>query len=151
MKSHTSLIISLLVLLYLLYRQRQIRKVSEKVPLRLPVILGILGLYNLVKYFDYQTLTANKLTWIILSLLVLAIGMGSLRAFTVRVWSEDNGIFRQGTWLTVGLWIVSVALHMTVDRIGGIGDSTLLVYYGITLAVQSFVVQSRAKHIFSKS
>lgn len=74
--------------------------------------------------------------------------MGAIRAYTVKLWSSGSVVYRQGTWLTIGLWIVSVALHLAVDQIGKTGDATLLIYYGITLAVQNWVVQSRARRSF---
>lgn len=85
---------------------------------------------------------------IIISLLFLAVGMGVIRASTVRLWVQEGVIFRQGTWLTIGLWIVSVALHMVVDQLGRTGKSTLLIYYAITLFVKNLIVQFRAKNKF---
>lgn len=148
MDKYMEFITSLLVLLFLLYRQRQIRQVRNEIRLILPSILILYGLFNLVNYFNSQTLTEMSLFSIALSLLILAAGMGAVRAYTVRLWSDGSVVFRQGTWLTISLWIVSVALHLAVDHIGRTGASTLFIYYGITLAVQSWVVQSRVRRSF---
>ena len=54
-------------------------------------------------------------------------------------------MLRQGTWVTMALWIVGVAIHALVGALADISDSTLLLYMGITLGAQQLVVQARAR------
>lgn len=148
MSSFISIAVSLLVLAYLLYRQRKIRPVRNRVSFTLPLILAILGLSNFQYYFSSKPLSMTTTISIIFSLLFLAVGMGAIRALSVSLWMRDGVVFRQGTWLTITLWIVTLALHLVVDHIGQSGESTLLIYYAITLFVQRVIVQSRAKNKF---
>ncbi|OKP90462.1 hypothetical protein A3844_05370 [Paenibacillus helianthi] len=149
MGSFTPVIIGILALLYILYRQLQIRQVN-KLELKLPVILLLFGGIIFKNFLNDHTLTATSFATVIFSLTILAVGMASIRAYTVRLWVEKNTIYRKGTWLTITLWIITMALHFAVDEIGNIGQSTLLIYYAITLSVQQWVVVSRANRIFSK-
>lgn len=116
----------------------------------MPVILIIFGLSNLAEYLNSQPWTTASLISIAASLLFLAVGMGAVRAYTVMIWPDSSGILYQGTWFSIALWIVSVALHLATNHIGRAGESSLLIYYGITLAVQRWVILSRAKNSFSE-
>ncbi|MCL4562264.1 MAG: hypothetical protein M1281_16835 [Chloroflexi bacterium] len=148
MSDYSNLIIGLLVLAFLLYRQLQIRPVRKRVSFTLPLILVILGVVSLESYLSANPPSLTTIISIIFSLLFLAIGMGAIRAATVRLWTRDGILFRQGTLLTIVLWIVSVAMHLAADYFGHAGESSLLLYYAITLFVQSVIVQSRAKGKF---
>ena len=76
--------------------------------------------------------------------------LGAVRALTVRIWTSNSWVVRQGTWLTMGLWVVSLGLHF----IGGVGAqhvgagsleaSSFLLYLGVTYGVQNAVVHRRA-------
>ena len=61
-------------------------------------------------------------------------------------------MLRQGTWLTMALWVVSLALHFSasawIDSIhgqGGVVSASLLLWLGITYGVQNAVVHRRAE------
>jgi hypothetical protein len=68
-----------------------------------------------------------------------------VRALTVRLWRNGDLVLRQGTWVTMALWIVGVAIHALVGALADISDSTLLLYMGITLGAQQLIVQARAR------
>ena len=143
-----SIIVSVLVLLYILNNQRRVRQVHQRLGLRLPIILVVLGIFSASNYLNSHPPTTVGLILLVFSLIFLAGGLGTLRAYTVRIWSNDKGVFRQGTWLTIGLWIVSVALHVLIEQVSHTGESSLLLYYGITFGVQRVVVNSRVKPYF---
>jgi hypothetical protein len=42
--------------------------------------------------------------------LVVGATLAAVRAATVKLWSQDGQILRQGTWLTATLWVVAVVL-----------------------------------------
>ena len=146
MSGNISIIIGLLVLVFIIYRQRRVRLVRESVSITLPLILAIVGISNFEYYLSSNPLTMTSTISIIVSLLFLAVGMGAIRAFSVRIWRQNGDVFRQATWLTIALWIVSIALHIAADQIGNTGEATLLIYYAITLFVQRSIVYARAKN-----
>jgi hypothetical protein len=89
--------------------------------------------------------------WLVVGATVVGAGvLGFLRALTVKLWETNHWIVRQGTWLTMILWVLSLALHLT----SGIGaahldaaafeGSSFLLYLALTLAVQAAVVHMRA-------
>lgn len=147
----SNLLIGLLVLFIIFYNQIRVRQVRNDMKLIFPVILIVFGLSNLKNYFNTHTLTFISLISILISLFILAVAMGAIRAYTVKLWYKDSILFRQGTLLTIVLWIASSILHLAIDYAGHTGQATLLIYYGITLFTQRLVVYSRSKHIVSNT
>jgi hypothetical protein len=136
------IVISLAVLALILYRQLQVRRASPT--LILPVILIVIGLAELAT----TSKGSNKLTaseiGILVALLVLdAVGLGAVRAWTVRLWHDGNAVLRKGTWLTVVLWLVGIGIHEVVDFLAHIPSGSLLLYLGVTLLAQQLVLQTR--------
>ncbi|PJI08974.1 hypothetical protein CUB90_14360 [Clostridium sp. CT7] len=146
-----NLLIGLLVLFIIFYNQIRVRQVRNDMRLIFPIILIILGLSNLKNYFNTHTLTFMSLTSILISLFILAVAMGTLRAYTVKLWYKGSILFRQGTLLTIVLWIASSILHLMIDSIWHTSQATFLIYYGITLCSQRLVVYYRSKHIVSNA
>lgn len=140
-------IISVLALCYIFYNQIRVKTVRQEMKFILPIIMLIFGFISLKNYLTTESLTLISITCIILSLTVLAGGMAALRAHTVKIWAKENLIYRQGTWLTIILWIISVILHLLIEKIGDIGQSTTLIYFAITLSIQKWIIRSRAQKL----
>lgn len=139
-----SLVITALVLLWILYRQVQVRPVrtSWVVPLVL-VIAGVAALTS-GSGGGHRGLTATAIAVLIALLVLDAAGLGAVRALTVRLWREGGTVVRRGTWVTVLLWLVGLGVHLGVDAVARISDSSALLYLGVTLAAQRLVLQARA-------
>ncbi|URZ17487.1 hypothetical protein [Clostridium felsineum] len=148
MNQYSYLIIGILLILLIFYNQIRVRQVRQDMKLTLPIIMFILGVLNFKSYISTNSLTTMALLSIAISFSVLAFGMAAIRAYTVKLWSDNNIIYRKGTWLTIVLWIISIALHIILNKIGHIGQSTSLIYFAITFTVQSFIVQNRVKRMF---
>jgi hypothetical protein len=142
------LLAGLMVFVWIIYNQIRIRQVRRNLHLTVPIILVVLGLPNILTYVNTGKNTGLFLAGILAGLLFIAVVMGALRAFTVRIWAKDNMIFQQGTWITIVLWVVTIALHLLIDQIGNVGESSLLITYGITLSIQRWVIYSRARREF---
>ena len=88
------------------------------------------------------------------TLVVGALILGAVRAFTVRVWTSNEWVVRQGTWLTMGLWVLSLALHFVSDvgaahsGAGNFEASSFLLYLAVTYGVQNYVVHRRARPLW---
>lgn len=147
----SNVLIGLFVLLIIFYNQIRVRQVRNETKLIFPIILILLGISNLQTYFSTHTLTFISLISLFVSLFILAVITGVIRACTVKLWYENSILFRQGTWLTIVLWIVSSILHLMINSIGHTGQATFLIYYGITLCSQRLVVYSRSRHILSNN
>jgi hypothetical protein len=83
--------------------------------------------------------------------LALAAVTGALRAPSVRLWRQDGQVWREGTGLTVVLWLASLALHLGYDALvargkadAEFGAATMLLYFAVSLTVQNIVLRARA-------
>lgn len=138
-----SLGVTVLVLVFILFRQLQVRPVTSRV--LLPVLLIALGVASEASYSHLHPVSGPALA-VLAGLLVLDAGvLGALRARTVRLWRDGGQVWRQGTWLTVALWLAGLAIHVAVDQADHLGSSSLLLYLGITYLVQRLVLLSRAR------
>lgn len=146
-----ALVLDALILAWLLYRQRKVRRVPPRLGLRFPVLLGVLGVLEVADYSHQHSLSPAVVGVLALSLAVAAVGLGVVRALTVQLRMVDGVALRQGTWLTVALWLVSLGLHFAADwwitdlkGPGGLPSASLLLYLGVTYGVQKAVVHRRA-------
>jgi hypothetical protein len=143
--------LDVLVAVYILSRQRRIRLVPRVLSLRFPIVLGVIGLIDLLSYTDsHHHISTGDYLFVLATLAVGALLLGAIRAFTVQIWTSNNWIVRQGTWLTMGLWVLSLALHF-VSGVGAkyVGAANLeaasfLLYLGVTYGVQNYVIHRRA-------
>lgn len=139
-----------LVAAFLLYRQRRIRPVPRTLHLRLPIILGAIGIVEVLDYTHGHHVSDRS--WLLVAgvTLVGAGLLGLLRAYTVKLWTSNNWVVRQGSWITIVLWVISLALHLITSvgatHIGAANfeASSFLLYLAITFGVQTYVVHMRA-------
>lgn len=139
----TSIVISVAVLVFILYRQLQVRRAAPN--MILPLVLLALGVAGLEQGSSRPT--AAKIGILIALLAVDAVGLGALRAWTVKLWRDGQGVLRQGTWVTVVLWLVGLGIHEAVDVIAHIPGSSTLLYLGVTFLAQQFVLQLRISRL----
>jgi hypothetical protein len=84
-----------------------------------------------------------------------AAALSTIRALSVRIWRADDGSWwRQGTAVTLVLWLVSIGSHFGIDvlatrlagpavDIRGLGNATLLRYLALSLGLQNTLVTRR--------
>ena len=83
---------------------------------RLPVVLGVIGLFELFSYAGDHHVSLDapgsgcSARW-----LVGAVGLGALRGLSMRVWATNGWVVRQGTAVTMALWLVSLVVHFVGD------------------------------------
>jgi hypothetical protein len=84
-----------------------------------------------------------------------ALGVGALRGLSMRVWSGNGWVVRQGTAVTMVLWIVTLLVHVFGDAGGSqagtadLAGATFLLYLGLTLGLQSYVVFRRGQPLWA--
>lgn len=81
------LLIGLTVLVFVLVRQLQPRPVRDN--MRLPLILAIIGVVELVRFLDHGDHGAVTFAALAGSLVITAV-FGAIRAATVRVWFDGG-------------------------------------------------------------
>jgi hypothetical protein len=129
---------------------RQLRAQPLRANFRLPLILGIIGVIELIEYLGKHRPSGLAIGALAGSLVVAAV-FGALRAATIHLWVQDGQPWRKGNWLTGILWVVSLAAHFGIDFLidphnpnGGLAGSTILIYLAVTYTVQRWIMQARA-------
>jgi hypothetical protein len=132
---------------------RQLRAQPLNARFRLPLILGVIGLIELVEYLGKHHVSGVAIGALAGSLVVAA-AFGAIRAATVHLWLQDGQPWRKGNWLTGILWVVSLAAHFGIDYLidphnpnGGLAGSTILIYLAVTYTVQRLIMQARAQRL----
>jgi hypothetical protein len=145
-------IIALLVVILVVRRQLQVRAVQHDGSALVPLALIIAGALELALDADAHPPGAVAAVTVGAGL-ALAVVLGVARARTVRVWVDGGRVLRQGTIVTLALWLVSLGLHLLADQelaarghdAVRLGQVSVLLYLGITLAVQGALVRRRAR------
>jgi hypothetical protein len=110
-------------------------------------VLLAVGAVELFVYARMHPLPASAIGILLLSF-AFGLGLGVVRAHTVRIWYADGGLYRQGTWLTVLLWLVGTGGHLALGEVvaaPGAGSATMLLYLGLAVSVQTFFIRRRVR------
>ncbi len=150
----TNVVIGIAIVGLLVYRQLTARPVRERNAARLVLILGVIGVIEMVQAAKGHHIGSATIGWIALGL-VIGASLGALRAMTMRIWRDDAGVaWRRGSVLTGALWIVSLAAHFGLDALidhsttaKSLGSADILLYLAVTLGVQREVIRARAAAI----
>jgi len=144
-----------IVLFFVLLGQARLGVVRRDFRPRLPVFLGVLGLVILSAYAGDHRVPSSAWAWVAGTMLVGALGLGALRGLSMRVWSGNGWVVRQGTTVTMVLWLVTLLVHVLGDAGGTHGGgadlagATFLLYLGLTLGLQSYVVFRRGQPLWA--
>ncbi|MGW5261326.1 hypothetical protein ACWEQG_10140 [Microbispora sp. NPDC004025] len=82
--------------------------------------------------------------------LLVAAGLGALRAATTRVWRDQHGVaWSQGTVMTLLAWVGSIAVRVAMIFLTAVlgvtsPQASVLLFIGVTLGVQFLMVARRA-------
>src|ERR1700761_7157210 len=149
-----SILIALVVLAWLLWRQLQVRELRHDRGYLFPLVLCAVGVLQIVDYDRDHPLAGAGIALLVLSIVVAA-AFSIWRATTVRVWLHDGRLLRQGTAVTVALWLVAIAIHLGGDHLiaphdaDRLGSVSLLLYLGVSLGVQRFALGERARRLLT--
>ena len=149
-----SILIGLAVLAWLLWRQLQVRELRHDRGYLFPLVLCVVGVLQIVDYDRDHPLAGAGIALLVLSI-VAAAAFSIWRATTVRVWLHDGRLLRQGTAVTLVLWLVAIAIHLGGDHLiaphdaARLGSVSLLLYLGVSLGVQRFALGERARRLLT--
>lgn len=143
----TNLYLYILIIIYVLYRQLQPKEI--KVNNKSKYIILLLGIYVFLQNVQTHKFNFNlvNILGLFFNLVILAVGFGILRGYSCKVFRKDNQYFRKATWLTLVLWGVMIFFHGMIDHFLPEQSNTLVLYIGITLLAQQFVLISKIKNI----
>ncbi len=144
------------ILILVLLRQVRVRPVPRVFQPRLPVVIGVIGLFEMFSYADDHHVSSSAWLWVLGTLAVGALGLGVLRGLSMRVWSGNGWVLRQGNAITMALWLVSLLVHFAGDTgqshagAAGLEGASFLLYLGVTLCMQYYVVHRRALPLWAQ-
>ena len=124
---------------------------------RLPIVLGIIGLLELTSYAGDHHVSSTAWAWVLGTMLVGALGLGALRGLSMRVWAT-NGWVRppgqcrdHGPVAGVGAGALRRRHRAAPTRArAGLEGASFLLYLGLTLGVQYYVVYRRALPLWAQ-
>jgi hypothetical protein len=151
------LVLDAAVFAWVLYRQRRVRRVRLRFSTKVPVLLSLLGLFQFLHYTETHSLGAEVSGLVIASFVVGGAIFGAIRGLTVRLTPLGKGVVQQATWLTIGLWVVSIGVHFSTSAVVsslhgpiGVTAASVLLYLAISLGVQNTVVHHRAVRLLMR-
>jgi hypothetical protein len=139
----TNIILYAAILIFILYRQLRVRKVTKQA--RIYLIIVLVGLYIFYQGISTKQFifTGKSIGILAVIFIVLAIGLGALRAYTCKIWQEQSTFYRRGTFLTLVLWAITIITHVFLDTLLKGGQFSSLLYLGISLYTQHLVILKR--------
>jgi hypothetical protein len=144
-----SYVVGVLVLIPVLLRQIRVVPVPRTYVPRLPVVLGVVGLFAMSSYAGDHHVTSTDWAWV-LATLVGAVVLGGLRGLSMRVWDTNGWVVRQANVVTMALWLATLVLQFAGDATASLVGASFLVYLGLTLAAQRYVEFRRARPMWAR-
>ncbi|HAT54352.1 MAG TPA: hypothetical protein DCW31_03770 [Lactobacillus sp.] len=147
----TNIVLAIFVLYLVLKRQLSPRRIQLNLNVYLFLIL--FGAASVGDAIMHNQLVVTSGIWLfVLGALISAVLFGYLRTLSYQLWVADDGsVMRQGTWLTIVLWIVGLLIHGVADLAWHGSNATILLYLGVTLLVQRGFVWLRAKRLYPEA
>lgn len=149
-----NVVVTVAILVWIL--ARQLRPQPARINTPLVLVLGVIGVVETATFLSGHGHGGGKAYAGLVGSLALAVVLGGIRAYTMRIWIQDGQLWRQGNWLTGGLWIVSLAIHFGYDYLvdgkgadAGLGGATALLYFAVTYTVQRYVVLARGQRMIA--
>src|ERR1700761_346127 len=143
--SFANIVIGLLVLGWIISKQVPPQPLTSKT--RLGLILAVVGLAETWNFTQHQHVTGADVALTTLSI-AIGLGLAVVHARTIRVWAGDQGqVWQQGGWATALLLVAGLGQHLLVDSLvaPGFGSASLLLYFGIVIFAQRWVVLGHAR------
>lgn len=145
----------LLIVGLVLYRQMATRTVKSDL-VRMPVIIGGLGLINLVNGLSHSGAPSPGEWFNLVAGLALAAVIAVPRARSVRLWQGSDGRWmRRGTLATFGWWLAFLLSHVALVVVGrtlfggadatggGLDGMSAMLFVGVSLGVQGWCLERR--------
>ncbi|MEU7638933.1 MULTISPECIES: hypothetical protein [unclassified Streptomyces] len=139
----TNLTVTVVVLGWLLSRQLVERPLRERSPVGL--VLIVIGGLETGWYVTAHPLSLRDGVLAAVSLAV-GVALAAVRAYTVRLSVRGDRVVRKGTPLTAALWVAGLGQHFLISAAiaAGIGEVSVLFYFGVVLLAQQRVLVARA-------
>ena len=88
--------LGVIILILVLLRQLRVRPVPRTFRTTLPIVLGVVGLFEMIAYAGDHHVTGSTWAWVLGALAIGAVGVGALRGLSMRVWTSNQWDPRAG-------------------------------------------------------
>jgi hypothetical protein len=145
-------LIALAVIAVMMYRQLRWRAFDPARALRLPIVLGAIGIINLAGLKGVTVTALDGTLFAVELLLSVGIGaaMGRLSVFRA---GPDGALQTRTGWIGAALWAVLIAVRIGFDAVGASLGAHLLTQTGVILvllaasrATSALVTRAREPH-----
>ncbi|GJF07617.1 hypothetical protein [Pseudonocardia sp. D17] len=144
------ILIAVLVLGWIVYRQVVGQYASGTKLTLLPLLLIVLGLYAVMEAHPTITAAGGAL---IGGELVLTVVLGWLRARAVSLETREGFLYLRGGVPALALWTISIATRVAIEigahhvdaATAALATSTVALSFGVSLAVQGIVLRRRIR------
>lgn len=132
------------LVIWVMARQFAGRWVPARRSLAMPLVLVVVGVGQ-AAHVHWTALAAVVVGGEVL----LTAGLGVVRGSAIRLSLRDGYLYQRGGWLSVGLWVLTVAARLAValpflhTSAAPALEASLAVSFGISLAVQYAVFNAR--------
>ncbi|MGW3993093.1 hypothetical protein [Amycolatopsis sp. NPDC004772] len=140
-------VIAAFVLYKVVYKQVRGTLLSRRTLVVLPLLLTAFGAYLTLKALPGAS--AAELGLLAADLLLLA-GLGVLRSTTTTLTERDGTTFQKGSAVTIGLWVLTVAVRVGVIALGTalgitgpLTSASIALSLGLSIAVQNATTYRR--------
>jgi hypothetical protein len=144
-----SYVVGALVLIPVLLRQIRAVPVPRAYVPRLPIVLGVIGLFAMSTYAGDHHVTSTDWTWV-LGTLAGGVVLGALRGVSTRVWDTNGWVVRRANLVTMALWLATLVLQFAGDAAAGLVGASFLIFLGLTMATQRYVEFRRARPMWAR-
>ena len=138
---NAALVLALVV--FILYRQTIARPVTPRGLWMLPVILIIVAVVAISNVVGHGTLTVTAVTYLGIDV-VSSLALGALRGCFMRVFERDGVMWRQGSVITLSLWIAAIGIRIVLGFFAskaGVGNVSVA---GLELALAASLLGQNA-------
>ncbi|WP_410611833.1 hypothetical protein [Amycolatopsis sp. lyj-109] len=139
--------IAVLVLYKVVYQQVRGTLLNRRTLVGMPLLLTAVGGYLTLKALPGAS--TAELGLLAADLLLLA-GLGVLRSTTTTLAERDGTTFQQGSAVTIGLWVLTVAVRIGVIALGAafgvtgpLTSASIAFTLGVSIAVQNATTYRR--------
>jgi hypothetical protein len=143
----TNAVLVLALVAWVLYRQTIARPVTARSLWLLPGILAVIGIAG-IGQVDGGKLSATAVMYLASDLVSSAV-LGAIRGCFVRVFERNSVMWRQGSVVTIALWVVAIGFRVVVTilasnaGVANVSSAALELALGVSLLAQNGVVAFR--------
>jgi hypothetical protein len=143
-----TIVVAALLVAVVIYQQMRTRPVNPRQQVAVPLVLALLGLFNL----QHHPLTSEAAGVALAASVVTGLLFGLARGVTTQTWWSNGVLLRKGTVLTLLLWVAGIGLRLIIGVVAqregvpvSVTSGELPLFLGVTLGAQNLLIWYRGQ------